>query len=60
MIDDPTLDALLAAAPALTGIPARWWDDSVRAHLGISLRFAATLLDPPLPDDTDPAPVFRA
>jgi hypothetical protein len=61
MSDTSELDALIDASAVLTGIEVRpEWRDSVRMHLDITLRHAATVLAFPLPDDTDPAPVFQA
>ena len=60
MPDDQLLDLLLAAAPRLTGVAGEWWGDGVRTHLLLSLAVAETVLAFPLPDETDPAPVFRA
>ena len=58
---DAELDAIMdASAPAL-GLPiAPGWRDAVRGNLAITFRMAALVLDFKLPDDADPAPVFRA
>ena len=49
------------AAAAVLGIPLDpLWHDAVRFHLDLSLRAAALVAGFPLPDDTDPAPVFTA
>ena len=54
-------DADLTAAAAVLGIPLDpLWLDAVRFHLDLSLRAAALAAEFPLPDDTDPAPVFTA
>ncbi|HTW70951.1 MAG TPA: DUF4089 domain-containing protein [Acetobacteraceae bacterium] len=54
------LDAFIAAGTAMLGIPIRpEWQDAIRLHLGISLNLGRWLLDFPLPDDAEPAPVFR-
>jgi hypothetical protein len=58
---DQDLDAYMNASAAVLGIsidPA--WRDAVRANLAASLRMAAQVLEFPLPDEADPAPVFRA
>lgn len=58
MPDEP--DRLTEAA-AVLGIaidPA--WLPSIAFHLDLSLRQAGLVAEFPLPDDTDPAPVFRA
>ena len=54
-------DTLIAAATALLGIPLRpEWHDAIRLHLGITLGHAANVAGFPLPDEAEPAPVFRA
>lgn len=61
MTDDADLDAMIASGSAVLGIvvdPA--WRESVRANLAVTLRLAARVDAFPLPDDLDPAPVFRA
>ncbi|MDR3535192.1 MAG: DUF4089 domain-containing protein [Acetobacteraceae bacterium] len=61
MIDETQFDSLIDAGTALLGItvdPA--WGPAIRLHLGISLAHAATVLDFPISDETDPAPVYRA
>ena len=62
MSDTNELDAWLdASAAALLGIPvASEWRDGVRLHLRITRDRAQHVLDFPLPDEADPAPVFRA
>ncbi len=58
---DATLDAFIDASAELLGItidPA--WRDPVRANLTVSLRMGALVMDFPLPDDAEPAPVFTA
>ncbi len=61
MTNDADLDALIDAGTALLGItvdPA--WRDAIRTNLAVTLSLAATVDAFPLPDDADPAPVFRA
>ena len=59
MSDD--LDAWLDANAALLGIQiAPEWRDAVRQHLRITRDLALRVLEFPLPDDADPAPIFRA
>ncbi len=61
MTDDERLDAMIEAGTNLLGIPLEdAWRPAIRLHLGISLGHAATVLDFPLGDEIDPAPVFRA
>jgi hypothetical protein len=61
MSEPDELDAWLDASAALLGITfAPEWRDSVRLHLGITRDMAQRVLDFPLPDEADAAPVFRA
>jgi 1-carboxybiuret hydrolase subunit AtzG-like len=61
MNDVTSLDAYIDAGTALLGIPVRpEWRDTIRQHLAVTLELAGALLDFPLPDDADPAPVFAA
>jgi Protein of unknown function (DUF4089) len=55
------LDAFIAAGAKLLGLTIRpEWREAIRIHLSISLRHARAVADFPLPDETDPAPVFSA
>jgi hypothetical protein len=57
---DP-LDALIDAGTALLGIPiADTWRETIRLHLEVSLGHAANVEGFALPDEAEPAPVFRA
>ncbi|HME21823.1 MAG TPA: DUF4089 domain-containing protein [Acetobacteraceae bacterium] len=61
MSDSNGLDAWLNANAALLGITvAPEWRDAVQLHLRITRDMAQCVLDFPLPDDADPAPVFHA
>lgn len=61
MSDQPDLDAMIDAASALLGIKvAPDWRASVRQHLAISLGHAHAVAAFALPDESEPAPVFRA
>jgi hypothetical protein len=61
MSDTDELDAWLDANAALLGIAiAPEWRDTVRLHLRIMRDMAQHVMDFQLPDDADPAPVFRA
>ncbi|HTW72820.1 MAG TPA: DUF4089 domain-containing protein [Acetobacteraceae bacterium] len=54
------LDAFIAAGTAMLGIQMRpEWQNAIRLHLGISFDLGRGLLDFPLPDEAEPAPVFR-
>jgi hypothetical protein len=60
-MDEAALDALIDAGTTVVGIEMKpEWRPAVRMHLAISLGHAATVMETPLPDDLDPAPVFRA
>ncbi len=58
--DIPNENAFLIAAASVLGIkldPA--WHDSIRFHLQLSLRMAAMVQAFALPDEAEPAPVYR-
>jgi len=58
---DKTELAFIRAGAAQMGLsidPA--WEDDVAFHLRTIMAQAATVMDPPLPDELDPAPVYRA
>ncbi len=58
---DPEIDAWIDAGTALLGIPIEpEWRAAIRQHLTITFGHAGTVLAFGLPDDADPAPVFRA
>jgi hypothetical protein len=60
-MDDAALDGLIDAGSAIMGITMKpAWRQAVRMHLAISLGHAETVLEADLPDELDPAPVFRA
>ena len=60
-MDEAALDALIDAGTAMLGIEMQpEWRQAVRMHLAISLGHAAAVLQAPLPDQLDPAPVFCA
>jgi Protein of unknown function (DUF4089) len=61
MSDSNELDAWLDAGAVLLGIAvASEWRDAIRLHLQITRDMAQRVLDFPLLDEADPAPVFRA
>ena len=62
MVSDPdTLDALIDASLHVLGIPiAPEWRPGIRTHLEISLGHAGSVASFALPDEAEPAPVFRA
>jgi hypothetical protein len=57
---DP-LDAYIDAAAAALAIPIRTeWKSEIRANLAVTFKLAALVGEQELPDDAEPAPVFRA
>ncbi len=55
------LDAYIDAAAQALGIPMRpEWEPEIRANLEVTFRLAALVGEKELPDDAEPAPVFRA
>ncbi len=60
-MDDRDLDALIDAGCAALRIPIEpEWRRTVRASLSVTLHFAALVEAHALPDEAEPAPVFRA
>jgi hypothetical protein len=60
-MDEAALDAMIDAGTAALGIEVKpEWRVAIRMHLTISLGHAAVVLEAPLPDHLDPAPVFKA
>ena len=57
---DPLDDLITAAGDALALPIDPAWRPAVRTHLEITLRFARIVEEFELPDDAEPAPVFRA
>jgi hypothetical protein len=57
---DPLDDFIVAAAEALALPIEAAWRPAVRQHLEVTLRFARLVEEFDLPDDAEPAPVFRA
>jgi len=55
------LDAFIDAAAAALDLPLDpAWKPAVKANLEVTLRHAATYADFPLPDEAEPAPVYKA
>jgi hypothetical protein len=55
------LDDFIDAAACLLDLPIDpAWKDAVKRHLEVTLRLAASFADFPLPEETEPAPVFMA
>jgi len=56
-----SLDDFVEAAAATLGIPLEdAWKPAVKANLEVTLRHANMVAEFELPDDAEPAPVFKA
>ncbi len=53
-------DFIVAAALALMLPAEKQWLPAIKANLRVTLQHAATVEQFPLPDDAEPAPVFKA
>jgi 1-carboxybiuret hydrolase subunit AtzG-like len=61
MNSNDDLDGFIEAGARLLGIPlCPEWREAIRLHLAISLDHARAVAEFALPDEADPAPVFRA
>jgi hypothetical protein len=61
MSEPDDLDAFSASGARLLGLTIRpEWRQAIRMHLVISLGHARIVAEFPLPEETDPAPVFLA
>lgn len=57
----PPLDDFIAAAAAALDLPIEpAWQPAVKANLDVTLRLANLVAEFPLPDEAEPAPVFKA
>jgi len=59
-MNDPLDDFIDAAAGALNLPVEPAWRPAIKANLQVTLRQAALVSEFALPDDAEPAPVFRA
>ena len=60
MASDP-LDDFIAAAAAALDLPLEPdWQPAVKANLAVTLKHAAAVSEFALPDEAEPAPVFKA
>jgi hypothetical protein len=57
---DPLDDFISAAARALDLTIDKAWMPAVRGHLQVTLRLGAVVTAFALPDDAEPAPVYKA
>jgi hypothetical protein len=59
--EDEALTDFIQAGTALLGLPFdAAWESSVRGHLRVTLRHGALVEAFELPDEAEPAPVFKA
>ena len=57
----PPLDEFIVVAAAALDLPLDpAWHASIKANLEVTLRHAATVAEFPLPDEAEPAPIFKA
>jgi hypothetical protein len=57
---DP-LDSYIDSAAAALGIPIDpAWKPAIRANLDVTFKLATLVAEKELPDDAEPAPVFKA
>jgi hypothetical protein len=57
----PPLDDFIAAAAAALDLPLEpAWQPAVKANLEVSLKLANMVAEFALPDEAEPAPIFRA
>jgi len=55
------LDTYIDAAAQALGIPIQpEWRGEIRANLDVTFKLAALVAEKELPDDAEPAPVFKA
>ena len=59
-LPDPLDDFITAGARALDLAIDKSWMTAVREHLRVTLAHGAKVAGCPLPDDAEPAPVFKA
>jgi hypothetical protein len=57
---DPLDDFIAAAARALELPLEPEWQGAVKANLAVTLKLANAVAEFPLPDEAEPAPVFKA
>ena len=58
---EASLHDFIEAAAAALGLPLEEaWKPAVIANLKVTLQHAATVTDFKLPDDAEPAPIFKA
>ena len=61
MAEPDHLDTYIDAAAQALGLSVKpEWKPAVRANLEVTFRLAAQVAEKELPDDAEPAPVFKA
>jgi hypothetical protein len=60
MANDPLDDFIEAAARALDLPVDPAWKPSIKANLDVTLKHAALVAEFKLPDDAEPAPIYKA
>ncbi len=61
MTRDQELDAMIEAGARALALPVDPdWTAAIRANLDVTLRLAGLVAEFRLPDDAEPAPLFRA
>ena len=61
MASSDPLDEFVAAASRALEIPVEpEWRAAVKVNLAVTLKYAATVAEFELPDDAEPAPIFKA
>jgi hypothetical protein len=61
MSDPDQLDSFIDSAAKALNLPLEpAWKSAVRANLDVSLKLGNLVSEFPLPDDAEPAPVFKA
>lgn len=60
-MNEADLDGFMDASALILGIAIQpEWREAVKANLALTFRMGALVLDFPLPDEAEPAPVFTA
>jgi Protein of unknown function (DUF4089) len=60
-MSNPGLDEFITASVHALALPVEpAWHPAIRFNLEVTFRLAALVAEFPLPDDAEPAPVFRA
>ena len=61
MQESDPLDEFIAHSAQVNGLPLRpEWMPGIRENLAMNLRLGALVAEFPLPDEAEPAPVFKA